>query len=178
MTIFKPITAILAGITAASLLLLASCGGSTGGDINAKANLFSGSAVSSFSGPDGDDSDARQDARALMVNRTFDFMETGFTIQSGLASTSAPGNVNFGMGSGSVSINGTTGTISLGVAPASPLYSNVDLVGTFNPQAAQSAVDNAGNTFTVQWEMSYSFDGRAYEIHFEQVMTGTDFREV
>lgn len=167
---------LLAALTLASL---SGCGGdSPGGGVDTKANRFSGSAVSNFGGPDMDDTDARADARALMVNRTYDFTETGFIIQAGMASTEAGGNVNFGAGTGLVQVNGANGTIALGVAPSDPDYSNVDLFGTFSVANAQSAVDNAGNTFTVRWEMSYSYAGTDYEIHFDQVLTGSDFRQI
>ncbi len=174
----KSLGPALMAIAVLSLLWLASCGGESTPGQNTKANQYSGSAVSNFSGPDGDDVDARSDARALMVNRTYDFTDSGYLIQSGPATTAAGGNVNFGAGTGLVTITGESGTIALGVAPSNPSYSNVDLVGSFNRAAAQSAIDNAGNTFTVNWQMTYSAGAFSYEIHFDQVLTGSDFRQL
>ncbi|MCB1221732.1 MAG: hypothetical protein H7A35_08660 [Planctomycetales bacterium] len=162
------------------LLWLASCGGDSGpgGGIDTRANMYSTSAVSNFGGPDADDVDARSDARALMVNRTFDFTESGYVLGNGLVSTAAGGNVNFGNGTGTVAYTGDSGSVSMGIAPASPDYSNVDLNGSFSKASAQSAIDNAGNTFTVNWQMSYTYNSRAYEIHFDSTLTGSDFRQL
>ena len=80
-----------------------------------------------------------------------------------LASTAAGGNVNFGEGTGLVSISGDNGSISLGIAPSNPSYSNVDLSGSFSVAAAQAAVDNAGDTFIVQWQMTYTNAGTDME---------------
>ena len=160
------------------LVWLAGCGGSDTGGVDTRANLYATSAVTNFSGPDGDDTDARQDARALMVNRTFDLTPSGFVLQSATASTAAGGNVNFGSGTGTVNLTGDSGLLVLGIAPADPSYSNVDLSGTFSAAAAQSAIDNAGNTFTVNWEMSYTHGAISYEIHFESTLTGADFRQI
>jgi hypothetical protein len=159
------------------LLFAASCGGDTV-KLDTKAGKFSGSAIADFSGPDAGDSDVLQVARQLMVNRSYDFTESGYTIAPGNASTSAGGNVSFGSGTGMISLSAGSGAVSLFIQSLDPLYSGAELSGSFQQLAAQSAIDNAGNTFTVSWELFYTYAGQDYEIHFTQVLTGTDFREV
>jgi len=168
---------LLTLLALAALLIAAGCGGPTG-QVNTKAGKFSGSAIADFSGPAGDDVDARQVARQLMVNRAYDFTESGFTLNSGNASTTAPGNVSFGSGSGQLTLGGSTAAVDLFIQTLDPLYSGAELSGSFSATSAQSAIDNAGNTFTVSWVLFYTTGGQEYEIHFSQVLTGTDFSAV
>lgn len=159
------------------LLFTAACGGDTVQQ-NTKAGKFSGSAIADFSGPDASDSDVLQIARQLMVNRSYDFTETGFTITAGNATTSAGGNVSFGSGTGLIALSAGSAEVNLFIQSLDPLYSGAELSGTFQQLAAQSAIDNAGNTFTVNWALFYSYNGQDYEIHFTQVLTGMDYSAV
>ena len=176
-TTISLVQGLLVLLALAALLVAAGCGGTTD-TVNTKAGKFSGSAIADFGGPDGDDVDARQVARQLMVNRFYDFTETGYVLAAGGASSTASGNVSFGSGTGTVAINGSTATVDLFIQTLDPAYTGAELNGSYSVSAAQSAIDNAGNTFTVSWIMFYTTGGQDYEIHFSQVLTGSDFREV
>jgi hypothetical protein len=159
---YRPAFAALAAV-----LILSSCGGT---DIEQQlgANLFLGGSVSSFSGPDGADTFAQDTARDALTGASFDLTPSGFTLSSGPVSSDSGGT--FGLGSGTLGVDGDNATLDLEVSSSDPNITNVNAVGSFSLAQAQAAILNPGGSFDVDWTLSFLGAGA---IPFEIGMTQT-----
>jgi hypothetical protein len=171
----KTSTGILLGLTAAlAVIALAACGGST---INLlqRANSFDGGALSNFGGTDGADPDARAIARDIASGRNYDFTPAGFTISPGSAASNGPNGSPFGVGNGSLAINGDTATATLDIVSTDPNVTNAQMVGTFSLAEASAAISNPGASFVVDWVLSFDALGVPISLSAQQTLNGTDF---
>jgi hypothetical protein len=169
---------VVAALTLLSLSL-AACSAGGGIDLDQRASSFVGGALSNFSGTDGDEPEARATARDVAIAREFDFTPVGFTIAAGAASTSLAGaSSRFGDGLGTTTVNGDTATVDLDITALDPNVTNMNLSGTYSVTDAQTAVANAGNSFTITWLFQFSEGITTYSIEADQVLSGTNWIDV
>ena len=158
---------------------LAACSAGGGIDLDQRAGLFVGGALSNFSGTDGDEPLARATARDIAIAREFDFTPLGFTVAAGSASTSIAGaSARFGDGLGTIAVNGDTATVELNIVALDPSVANVSLVGTFSVSEAQEAISDAGRSSTVTWVFMFNEGITTYSIEADQVLSGTNWVDV
>ena len=70
---------------------------------------------------------------------------------------------------------GLDSTVELNIESFDPSVTNVVLTGRFSASDAQEAIDIAGSSFTMSWDMSWDQDGTAVELSADQIMSGTNW---
>jgi hypothetical protein len=162
--------------TLALLMALTSCGGGDGTVLEQQAAAFSGGSLTTYGGLDSDEPVARQTARDILVGREFDFTTAGFTIAPGtVSSAAAGGSPRFGASSGTLETSGDTATVVLNITSRDGSVTSPQATGTFSLSDAQRAVNDAGASFTVDWELDFEENGTPYSISVEQVLSGTNW---
>jgi hypothetical protein len=157
------------------LFLLTGCGGSDPLDLFAES--FTGGQLSGFSGAGSSDPNGRATAEELTEERSFDLTPGGFEIESGTISSEPPAGSQFGVGSGSLNVDGNTGTLELGIVSADPNVTDAQLSGTFDLDEASAALINPQSTFDMRWDISFSYLGIPLNLQATQEMSGADFRQ-
>ncbi len=160
-------------LAAALLLWLAACGGET--TLAQRANQFDGGALSNFGGVDGNSADARAIAREIASGRSYDFTQSGFEITPGGVDSSGPGGSLFGLGSGTLALNGDNVTVNMEITSADPNVTNAHMTGTFSLAQASSAIINPGASFVVNWLLNFDALGSPVSLSADQTLNGTDF---
>lgn len=161
---------VLAALAAGSLV---ACGG-TDLEEQLGADRFLGGSISNFTGPDGADPAAQDTARDVLGGASFDLTPSGFSLSSGPISSDSAGT--FGLGSGTLSVNGDDATMDLAIASTDPNVTNVNAIGTFSLAQAQAAILDPGASFEVDWTLTFLGPGAIpFEIGMTQTLTGADF---
>jgi len=172
-------TAVLTGIAAAlaSLLALASCGGSDALPVQ-KASALTGGALSNFGGTDGADPSVRAVARDIATSRDFDFTPTGYTVASGAAESTGLAGSGYGDGTGTITVMGGGSAVEMSIVSQTSGVQNVTLTGAFDALQAQLAVDNPGSSFIMSWTISFDIEGESFTLTCDQVLSGSGWTQV
>jgi hypothetical protein len=163
-------------IIVAGLLLLAACGKSD--PLDQFAGTFLGGSLSAFGGDDGSDPQARDTADDMAQQRSFDFTPTGFVIESGTIASQPEAGSAFGVGSGSLDVNGDNATVDLDLVSNDPNVSGARMRGQFSLEDASAALINPQSSFDVQWEIDFSYLGVPISLNATQRLTGQDFETI
>ncbi|GEM_PF-2347321 len=165
-------------LTAVSLALIAAwsitaCSAGSGFVADQRAQAFVGGALSNFGGIDGDDAGARSTARDIAIARDFDFIQGGVVIGTGTAATSrGSADPGFADGAGPIAVAADTATVTLSIASLTAGIEDVTLTGEFGMAAAQAAAEDAGLSFTVEWEIAFTDNGQPVSLTASQVLSG------
>lgn len=160
-------------LAAFCLLWLAACGSDA--PLVQRADQFDGGALSNFGGTFGADPDARATAREIASGRSYDFSLSGFDILPGGAESGGPGGSPFGLGTGTVALDGDNATVELDITSTDPNVTNVHMTGTFSLAQATAAIASPGASFVVNWLISFDTFGTPVSLTAEQTLMGTDF---
>ena len=164
-------------ITAA--LAVNACGSGTGVVLNERAADFAGGALSSFGGADSEDTTARATARDIMVGREFDCISSSFLVAAGTAITDvAAASSRFSGGMGDLAVDGDEGVLTLEVFNVDPEVVYITITGYFSVTEAQRAVEDAGASFLVDWEIEFTEGDVDYSLTAQQVLAGTNWTSI
>ena len=145
---------------------------------NVAANFFVGSASVNVSGPDADNPTAVAIADDMVQGRRFDLTPSGFTIGSGDVSSEAPAGSDFGVADGTLDVSGDQATVDLDVFSTNPDVTDARMVGTFSLSEASQALTNPGDSFLVNWDISFDYLGFPVQLDVQQELTGSDFENL
>jgi hypothetical protein len=166
---------LLSGLLGALLLMAGGCISGGGKLENVIAQRFLGSAPVSVSGPDAGNAGAADEAADMLTGRRFDLTPTGFTISSGPVDSEGAAFSDYGIGSGTLDVEGDTATVDLDVFSTNPDVTNARLVGTFSLSEAAQAMTSPGDSFLVDWDVSFDYLGFPVQLSIAQQLTGSDF---
>jgi hypothetical protein len=160
-------------------ILAASCTGG-GPDLggNVAANFFVGSAAVNVSGPDADDPTAVSIADDMVEGRRFDLTPSGFSIASGDVSGQAAPGSDFGISDGTMAVSGDEATVDLDVFSTNPDVTGAHMTGTFSLSEASQALVTPGDSFLVDWDVSFNYLGFPVQLAVQQELTGSDFQNL
>jgi len=168
--------AVLAFSLLALVVLEAACGSGGGLVIEQRAQAYVGGALSNFGGIDGGSSTARSVARDIAIAREFDFIQPGFMVSAGtITATTAAASQSFGDGTGQLQVLGDQATAELNISSRDPQISDATITGSFSLSQAQAALNDAGRSFTVNWEFEFSANGLPVSLSAEQTLSGTNW---
>lgn len=171
LNLWLALTAILA-----VAVLFSACG--SGAIITDKyAWRLEGGALSEYSGTDGEDSDARNTIRLLLVGRQFDFTpDDNHTVEPGTAYTyQASSDDAFGDADGTMTEIADAMTVEFAITTSDTALDNVTLTGEFSKSGAEDTYHDPSESVTVTWTLSYDEDGEGRELTAQQALTGTNY---
>ena len=170
---------LIAAIILALAIAATSCIGSGVelGD-NVVAERFLGSSPVSVSGPDSDDGTMVSIADDMVSGRRFDLTPSGFTIASGDITSEAPPGSDFGVSDGTLDVSGDQATVDFRMFSTNPDVTDARMTGTFSLSEATQALTSPGDSFLVNWDISFDYLGFPVQLQAEQELTGTDFRDL
>jgi len=162
-------------LTLFAALVLSACQSGGGGLQNSIAQQFLGSAPVSVSGPDADNEAAVNASEDMVTGRRFDLTPSGFTIASGNVNSTAAAGSDFGVAGGTLDVSGDTATVGLDVFSTNPDITNAHMDGTFSLSDATQAMTHPGESFMVDWHITFDYVGIPISLDVQQQLTGSDF---
>jgi len=113
-----------------------------------------------------------------MVGREFDCIGNNFLVAEGTANTAAAAaSTRFGGGMGTLAVNADEGVLTLEIFNIDPDVIDASVTGYFSMTEAQRAVQDAGASFLVDWEIEFEEDGVDYLLTAQQILAGVNWTE-
>ncbi len=164
-------------VVLAAALALSACAGAGGFANDKYAWRVEGGALTEYGGADGEDADARNTLRLVLVGRQFDITPLdSHTVETGESGSFRAGaDADFADATGAQTQFGDEMTLEFAITSANAAITDMELRGVFAKSLAEAAVADPANSFEVAWTLSYNLDGEPRELTAKQTLIGINF---
>ena len=171
-------TALAAVLAALALAVFASaCAGGGWVPDDKFAWRTEGGALTDYGGADGDDAEARNLMRLLLVGRQWDITPvTSNTVETGAAESYRAGaDASFLDATGAQTQLGDAMSVEIDITSTDADITGAHLSAVYSKNAAEAAIADPGESFDVTWTFSFEDNGTPYELTAQQTLIGINF---